>query len=176
MKREAAFRFIPELIGDIAHTMELSGDSKLLYVEAAVNTLHMAADMFDAVEEHINTKRKKETKQALKEKYSGLEKARTEHYIQEAVRNIDNSYQRLKIKVREGQFRDMEVRKFINCLKEELHKVIDIFNDMQIDPDYPDRENREKVEEVTRKSLRNYKNLLTIFIEEEAKDGQAESE
>ena len=173
MRKEAAFRFIPELIGDITHTMELSGNPKLLYVEAAVNTLHMAADVFESVEEHINTKRKKETKQALQEKYSDLERTRTDHYIQEAVRNIDNTYERLKMKVRDGQFRDTEVGKFIDCLREELHKVIDIFNDMQIDPDYPDRS---KVEEVTRKSLRDYKKLLTIFIEEEEKDGQAESE
>ena len=168
MRQEAAFRFIPELIGDIAHTMELSGNPKLLYVEAAVNTLHMAADVFDAVEEHMNTKRKKETKQALKQKNSELKKARTDHYIQEAVSNIDNTYERLKIKVRDGQFRDTEVRKIISCLKEELYKVIDIFNDMQIDTNYPDRD---KVEEVTRKSLRDYKRLLTIFIEEEEKDG-----
>lgn len=173
MRQEAAFRFITELIGDITHTMELSGNPQLLYVEAAVNTLHMAADVFESVEEHINTKRKKETKQALQEKYRELEKVRTDHYIQEAVHIIDNTYERLKTRVRDGQFRDTEVRKFINCLKEELHKVIDIFNDMQIDPDYPDRE---KVEEVTRKSLRDYKKLLTIFIEEEEKDGQAESE
>jgi hypothetical protein len=173
MRQEAAFRFIPELIGDITHAMELSGNPKLLYVEAAVNTLHMAADVFESVEEHINTKRKKETKQPLQEKYSELERTRTDHYIQEAVRNIDNTYERLKMKVSDGQFRDMEVGKFIDCLKEELHKVIDIFNDMQIDPDYPDRS---KVEEVTRKSLRDYKKLLTIFIEEEEKDGQAESE
>lgn len=173
MRQEAAFRFIPELIGDITHTLELSGNPKLLYVEAAVNTLHMAADVFESVEEHINTKRKKETKQTIQEKYSELKKTRTDHYVQEAVRNIDNTYERLKMKVCDGQFRDTEVRKFINCLKEELHKVIDIFNDMQIDPDYPDRE---KVEEVTRKSLRDYKKLLTIFIEEEEKDGQAESE
>lgn len=173
MRQEAAFRFIPELIGDITHTMELSGNPKLLYVEAAVNTLHMAADVFESVEEHINTKQKKETKQALQEKYSELERTRTDHYIQEAVRNIDNTYERLKMKVRDGQVRDTEVGKFIDCLKEELHKVIDIFNDMQIDPDYPDRS---KVEEVTRKSLRDYKKLLTIFIEEEEKDGQAESE
>ena len=97
-----------------------------------------------------------------------MEKTRTDHYIQEAILNIDNTYERLKMKVRDGQFRDTEVRKFIGCLKEELHKVIDIFNDMQIDPDYQDRE---KVEEVTRKSWRDYNKLLTIFIEEEEKDG-----
>lgn len=168
MRQEAAFKFIPELIGDIAHTMELSGNPELLYVEDAVNTLHMAADVFELVEEHINTKRKKETKQILQEKYSELEKARTDHYIHGAVRNIDNTYECLKIKVRDGQFRDTEVRKFISCLKKELHKVIDIFNNMQIDPDYPDLS---KVEEVIRKSLWAYKKLLTIFIEEEENDG-----
>lgn len=173
MRQEAAFRFIPELIGDIAHTMELSGNPELLYVEAAVNTLHMAADVFEAVEEHKNTKRKKETKQAIQEKYSELEKKRTDHYIQEAVRNIDNTFVRLKIKMCDGQFRDTEVRKFISCLKEELHKLIDIFNDMKIDPDYPDRN---KVEELTRKALRDYNKLLTVFIEEEEKDGKVESE
>ena len=168
MRREAAFIFIPELIGDIAYTMEMSENPKLLYVEAAVKTLHMAADVFESIEEHISTKRKKETKQALQEKYSELEKVRTDHYIQEAVLKIDNTYERLKEKVRDGQFRDAEVRKFINCLNAELHKVIDIFNKMQVDPDYPDRS---MVEEVTRKSLRDYNKLLTIFIEGEEKDG-----
>lgn len=168
MRREAAFRFIPELIGDITHTMELSENPKLFYVEAAINTLHMAADIFESFEEHKNTKRIRETKQVLLEKYSDLERTRKDHYIQEAVRNIDNEYERLKIKVRDGQFRDAEVRKFITCLKKDLHKVIGIFNDMQLDPDYQDRS---KVEEVTRKSLRDYNRLLTVLIEEEKKDG-----
>ena len=168
MRREAAFKFIPELIGDLAHTMELSGNPKMLYVEAAINTLHMAVDVFESVEEHINTKQKNEIKQALQEKYSEMEKVRTDHYIQEAVRNIDITYERLKIQVKDGQFRNIEVRKFIKSLKDELHKVIDIFNVVQTDPDYPDRD---KVEEVTRRTLRDYKKLLTIFIEEEEKDG-----
>lgn len=168
MRREAAFKFIPELIGDIAHTMELSGNPKLLYVEAAINTLHMAADVFESVEEHVNTKQKNEIRKALQEKYSEMERVRTDHYIQEAVRNIDITYERLKIQVKDGQFRNAEVRIFIECLKDELHKVIDIFNIVQANPDYPDRD---KVEEVTRRTLRDYKKLLTIFIEEEEKDG-----
>ena len=168
MRREAAFKFIPELIGDIAHTMELSGNPKLLYVEAAINTLHMAANVFELVEEHVNTKQKNEIRKILQEKYNEMEKVRTDHYIQEAVRNIDITYERLKIQVKDGQFRNIEVRKFIKSLKDELHKVIDIFNVVQTDPDYPDRD---KVEEVTRRTLRENKKLLTIFIEEEEKDG-----
>ena len=114
MGQNEAFRFIPELIGDIAHVMELSENPTQLYIEVAVNTLHMAADLFESVEEHKNTKRKKEAKQSLQEKYSELERVRTDHYIQEAVRNIDNIYERLKIRVRDGQISDTEVRKFIN--------------------------------------------------------------
>lgn len=168
MRQGSAFIFIHELIGDIAHTMELSGNPKLLYVESAINTLHMAADVFESIEEHRNTKQKKETKQALQEKYSELERERTDHYIQEAVNNIDITYEQLKMQVRDGQFRSMEVRKFIKCLEEELYKTVDIFNDIQVDPDYPDRD---KVGEIMRRTLRDHNRILTIFIEEEEKDG-----
>ena len=164
MKGTAAFRFIPELIGDIGHTRELSKNPKLLYVEAALNTLHMAADVFQAVEEHRNTKRKKETKQIIQEKYSNLEQTKINNHVEEAVRNIDINYERVKLKIRDGKFRDKEVREFITCLKNELHKAIDIFNDMQVEPDYPDRDT---VEEVTRRALRDYNKLIIIFIGEE---------
>lgn len=164
MKGTAAFRFIPELIGDIGHTRELSKNPKLLYVEAALNTLHMAADVFQAVEEHRNTKRKKETKQIIQEKYSNLEQTKINNHVEEAVRNIDINYERVKLKIRDGKFRDKEVREFITCLKNELHKAIDIFNEMQVEPDYPDRDT---VEEVTRRALRDYNKLIIIFIGEE---------
>ncbi|WP_026527807.1 hypothetical protein [Butyrivibrio sp. VCD2006] len=168
MRQEAAFNFIPELIGDFVHTMELSENPKLLYLEAAIRTLHMAADVYESVEEHNNTKKKDEKKRALQKEYSELEKNRTEHYVQEAARKIDITYERVKIKIHDGDFRDKEVRKFISCLSEELHKARDIFNDIQIDPDYP---YRDEVEEVIRKTLRDYNKLLTVFIEEEDNNG-----
>ena len=59
IRREAAFAFIPELIGDFSHTMELSGDSRLLYIETAVTSLHMANDVINSIVEHINTKKKR---------------------------------------------------------------------------------------------------------------------
>ena len=173
MRQAKAFKFIPELIGDFARTMELSSNPKLLYVEAAISTLHMAADVFQTIEELINTKHKKETEQAILDIYRGLEKKRTENYVQEAARQIDIAYECVRVKVHNGQFRDKEVRNFISCLKEELYKVIEIFSEMQMKPDFP---NRGKVEEVTRKTLRDYNKLLKIFIEEEENDGQTESE
>ncbi len=164
MRGEAAFRFIPELIGDIGRTMELSNNPKLLYIESALNTLHMAADVFTTIEEHRKTRRKKDAKQIIQEEYSKLEQARTDNYIQEAVRKIEIYYERVKLKVRDGKFRDREVRKFITSLKNDLYKAIEVFNEVQIEPDYP---NREAVEEVTRKALRDYKKILTIFIGED---------
>lgn len=168
MRQGAAFRFIPELIGDATHVMEMSENPKLLYIEAAIGTLHMAADVFEAVEEHINTKRKNEAEQIIRKRYRELADIRTKNYREEELRTLDITFEKVKTKIRDGHFRDNAVRGFINSLKNELHKVLDIFSGIQIDPDYPDRA---KIEELTRKSLRDYNKLLTIYIEEENEDG-----
>jgi len=68
MREEAAFRFVPELIGDFSHVMKLSGNPKVLYVEAAVATLYAAVDVFAVIKEYGNTKRKKTTKENYAEK------------------------------------------------------------------------------------------------------------
>ena len=169
MSKDAAFRFIPELLGDYAHVMELSRNPKLLYVEAAVKTLHMASDIFLAVEEHRNTKLKAKTKQALQENYKELERARTENYETEAVRKLDVLYETVKNKLREGQFRDSEVIGFIQYLHKDLKKVLEIFKTMQVDPDYPEKA---RIEEITRRTLRDYNKLITLFFEEDETNGQ----
>lgn len=169
MRKEAAFTFIPELIGDYSRVIELSGNPRLLYVEAALGTLHTAATVFAAFEEYGNTKRKKTTKQAMQQKYNDLKSATTLNYQAEALQRLDIEYEKVKSKIHDGQFRDKEVRGFIKYLQTDLQKVYEIFQHTQIDPDYPERT---RVEEVARKTLRDYKKLLTIYIEEEEKDGQ----
>ena len=168
MRQGAAFRFIPELVGDATHVMELSGNPNLLYIEAAIGTLHMAVDVFEAVEEHINTKRKKESEQVIQKRYRELADIRTKNYREEELRAIDITFEDVKAEIRDGHFRDDAVRGFIDSLKFELHKVLDIFSRIQMDPDYPDRA---KIEELTRKSLRDYNKLLSIYIEEGNEDG-----
>ena len=49
-----------------------------------------------------------------------------------------------------------------------INRMIDIFHNMQLDPDHPERAN---IEEVTRKTVRAYNNLLTIYIEEDQENG-----
>lgn len=169
MSKDAAFRFVPELIGDYAHVMELSNNPKLLYVETAVKSLHMAADVFMAVEEHKNTKLKLNTKQVLQEKYEELERIRLDNYETEAVRRLDVLYEAVKSKLQKGQFRDTEVIGFIQYLQKDLRKVIDIFKSIQVDPDYPEKP---RIEEITRRTLRDYNKLITIFFEEEETNGQ----
>ncbi len=168
MRQNPAFQFIPELIGDFSHVMELSGNPKRLYIETAIEALHAATDVFTAFQEYTNTKNKKQTEQNLRKRYSDLEKTRFSNYEEEAIRKLDVAYEKLKSKVRDGEFRDKEVRVFISSLQEELRKAIGIFKNMQADPDYPDRSN---VEEVTRRTMRVYKNLLTIYIEEDKDNG-----
>ena len=123
MRKGAAFRFIPELLGDFEHVMELSGNPKLLYVDTAVNTLHAASDVFQTFEEYGNTKRKKETLETIKKKYKDLEGVRLKNYQDEEIRRIDIEYEKVKNKIRDGQFRDKEVRSFIQSLEKDLKKI-----------------------------------------------------
>ena len=81
----------------------------------------------------------------------------------------DKCYEKVKIKIRNGNFRDQEVRSFIKSLQDSLKRMLDIFQEIQADPDYPDRS---RVEEITRRTLRDYQKLLTIYIEEENNDGK----
>ena len=47
--------------------------------------------------------------------------------------------------------------------------MLGIFQEIQADPDYPERA---QVEEITRKTIRDYQKLLRIYIEEKEKDGE----
>lgn len=169
MRKVAAFSFIPELIGSFSHVIELSGNPKALYVEAAVGTLHVAVDVFVAFQEYGNTKRKIIIKQAMQQKYGDLKSAATLNHQTEELRRLDIEYEKVKNKIHDGKFCDSEVQGFIEYLQTDLKKICEIFQQTQVDPDYPERT---RVEDITRKTLRDYKNLLTICIEEEEKNGQ----
>jgi len=170
VRKGNAFHFIPELIGDYVHVMEISRDPNRLYIETAVNTLHMAASVFEAFEEHSITQRKREAAWALQEEYEKLKEERYEHYTEEMLRKIDLDYEKVKDRISKGQFRSKEVRKFIKCLQDELFKAVDIFNKIKMDSDYPDWA---KVEEVMRRAWHDYNKLLTIYIEEDEDNGEA---
>ena len=169
MRKEAAFNFIPELIGDFSYVMKLSGNPMAMYVEAAVGTLHTAVDVFAAFEEYENTKCKNATKQAIQQKYDDLKSAATLNYQKEELRKLDIKYEKVKSKIHDGIVRDGEVREFIKYLQADLKKVYSIFQHTQIDPDYPERT---KVEEVARRTLRDHNKLLTIYFEEVEINGQ----
>ena len=169
MGKDKAFQFIPELLGDYVHVMEISGDPNRLYIETAVSTLHMAANVFEAFEEHRITQRKTETERTLQEEYKKLKEERYEHYTEEILRKIDLDYEKVKDRIRKGQLRNKEVRKFIKCLQDELFKAVNIFNRIKADPDYPDEA---QVEEVMRRAWRDYNKLLKVYIEEEENNGE----
>ncbi len=167
-KEGGGFNFIPELIGDLAHVLELSANPKALYIESAVVTLRAAVDVFAAFEEYRNKKRKEETKQVIQQKYENLKKMVTLNYHTEDLRRVDVEYEKVKRKIQEGKFMDKEVRESIKLFQTDLKKVYDILQHAQIDSDYPEKQ---KVEELARRTLRDYNKLLTIYIEEE-EDGK----
>lgn len=169
MRHKAAFQFIPELIGDFGHVMKLSENPKQLYIETAINTLHSAASVFSAAREHNNTKQKRETAFKLSQMYDEMDRARTDNYVEEAVRKLDITYEAIKSRISDGQFGDKAVRDFIRCLKENLNRMISILNCMQLEEQFSDSD---KAEEITRRTLRDYNKLIKVFIEEDEEDGQ----
>ena len=168
MREGTAFHFIPELLGDINRVIELSGNPKRLYIEAAIGTLHSAASVFACVQDHINTKHKEEISQILNENYKDLDEKKNMNHIEEELCKIDIAYESVKLKIQNGQFRDVTVKQFINKIKDELHRVYGIFKIIQADSDYSDKS---KIEEVARKTLRDYNKIITVCIEEEKIDG-----
>ena len=163
MRRGSAFQFIQELIGDYAHVMEISENPRLLYIETIIESLHTAANVFQAIEEHRNTQKKKETVNQLEKDYNELANDRLANYSIEEAKKIDALYEKVKQQISAGRFRDAEVIQFISYLGADLKKVNDIYSSIQRLPDYPDSF---KIEERLRKAMRDYRKLITLFIEE----------
>ena len=164
MRNGAAFNFIPELLGDASHILELSANPTRLYVESAIKTLHMASNVIQAFTEHLNTVDKARLKRVTIEKYNKLELVKLENSINEEVLRLDNEYESIKIKIRDGEFRDRAVREFIGYIGDELKKVLDILNEMDSESDFSEQS---KVEEIMRRTLRDYNKIITIYVEED---------
>ena len=169
MSRRAAFRFIPELVQDFVYVRELSGNPTLMYIESAMNTLHMATSVFAAIEEHINTKRKEEAEQEIRKRYGHLADIRAENYRDEELQRLDIDFETVRAKVQEGLFRDEVVRDFVSLLQTRLFKVIETFSSTQMDTDFAEQS---RIDELTRKALRDYRSLIAIYIEEGGNDSK----
>ena len=104
----------------------------------------------------------------LEMSYDELIETKKKDYELEILNNIDVTYEHIKLKVSEGKFRDKEVTNFIKLLEKRLQRLLEILKEVQVEPDYPDRT---KIEELTRKALRDYRRLITIYIEEEDSNG-----
>jgi hypothetical protein len=78
----------------------------------------------------------------------------------------------VRAKVQDGLFRDEMVRDFVALLQERLFKVREFFIDAQLDSDYAEQS---RIDELTRKALRDYSSLITIYMEEGNACGEEEN-
>ena len=168
VRQGIAFRFLPELVGDCAHLFAISKTQNRLFIETALETIHAAAGVYAAIIEHANTNRKKELGKIIHENYRYKEQLRIDNLEVEEVKKLDIEYAKVKERIAAGQFRDKEVRAFLDYLRRDLEKVLGFFRDMQHDPNYPEPW---RIEEITRKTMRDYNRLLKISIEGEESDG-----
>ena len=168
MRQGAAFQFIQELIGDYAHVMKMSENPSSFYVETAIQSLHAAADVFLAIEEHRNSKKKKETADLLQDNYERLASERMKHYCSDEIQKIDLMYEEVRQQINAGEFRNTKVMEIIPYLRDDLKKTIDLYSYIQARYDYLDSL---KVEERLRKAVRDYNRLINISIEEDETNG-----
>jgi len=162
MRKGAAFHFIPELVGDFAHVMALSGNPYLLCVETAIETLHMGSNIFSAIAEHANTKQKEKTYETIKSKYNDIEKERIKHFEIERMQSLDIQYESVKAKIIDRNVRDESVRGFISILQKELSKTIDLLENMNCENDQEELKN---AHEVLRRAVRDYSKLVSLYID-----------
>ena len=172
MRKKPAFRFFDELIGDYIKVNKMIHDPKMLFVESGVNTLNMAVDVYSAIVEHIKTKNKADMLETVKERYDEYEEKIQENQLKEAAYNADIEFEKIKIKVQKGQFNDRVVRSFIDSLVKNLRIVNELFQNVQIEPDSSEMP---RVEEVVRRTIRDLKNLISIYIEEDKQYGKNQS-
>ena len=85
MRNGPAFRFIPELVGDIALVLEISSNPTQLYIESGLATIKTASKIFRAIQEHKNTEQIKENAQIIREKYSQAAELRITNLEEEKI-------------------------------------------------------------------------------------------
>ncbi|MCQ2522036.1 MAG: hypothetical protein MJ105_06620 [Lachnospiraceae bacterium] len=161
MRKEKAFNFIPELVGDFSKVMKLTENPTMLYVESAVSTIKTAAAIFKTIKECENTRHMKETMQGIQGKYEETKDAHFANLEEEEIRKLDIEYEKVKMKLRDREFRDEVVMKFIGLLKKNLEKIINIKGNMPIDSEYVERD---KIDEMFRRALRDYNRLVNKTI------------
>ncbi|WP_026495876.1 hypothetical protein [Butyrivibrio sp. WCD3002] len=162
MRNKQAFVFIPELVGDFKHVIDLSQNPGILYVETAIKTLHMASSLYRAYVEHTITNQLEEEVKNLQERIDEIELQRIKDYESEILNLIDIDYQRIRAKLEERKFNDEQVIGFISCIKKELERLNSFL--AKISDDDINYNDLDLVEEMRRRSLRDYKRIITEFV------------
>ena len=165
MRDGPAFRFIPELVGDIAHVLEISSNPTQLYIESGLATIKTASKIFQAIQEHKNTEQIKENAQIVREKSSQTAELRITNLEEEKIYELDLKYKRIQSKIVNSQFRDRTVRIFLHDMSDILSSFLKQLESIKEDSN--NLKQREELEEIYRKALRDYNRILMMCIQED---------
>ena len=163
MSKNAAFRFIPELIGDYVHVMELAENPPLMFIESALETIHMASELYGTVSAFKNTKNLKDLESSLSNEYNNQKEQRAANYETEMIDKLNNEYQMIRLEIKRGKFQNEAVQGFMMRLKDNLHRVLEEYEALSLDQSFAERS---RIEEVTRRAFRDYNNIVSLHLEE----------
>lgn len=161
MRNGPAFNIVPQLVGDVAKVFSLSHNPSQLYVEASVETIHMACSVFELIKTRKNT-------QALEKMLSQVKTEYLENLSIEKAKELEIKYDQVKQSIEDKRFSDETVRSFISLLQRNIWQIGESIKTLEIDPEDPQWDD---VQEIYRRTLRDNNRLLKICIEEDSTNG-----
>lgn len=162
MRNGPAFNIVPQLVGDVVKVLTLSHNPSQLYVEASVETIHMACSLFELIRARKNT-------QALEKMLSQVKIEYLKNLSIEKAKELELRYDQVRQLIEDKRFSDETVRSFISLLQKDIWQISESIKTLAIDPEDPQWD---EVQEVFRRTLRDNNRLLKIYIEEDSTNGE----
>ena len=160
LKNRVAFRFVEELLGDVAHVAINSSSPNVLIFDDAVRTITTAAECYVAIIEHYNTKAKKATSDELRLKYEKLAQQKKQNLVEIEIEKIKLEYETNRGLISENQMKTKTVIRFSNQMLKNLNRMISDYEEIESETDFS---KRDIVEENLRKALRDYNNIIRLI-------------
>lgn len=166
MRQGSAFRFIPELLGDVGHGSSLINDPKRLSFETAIEILNMAGNVFKAITEHKNTRELREAAGILEEEFKDYRADVAANYEEKRIQSIITISKQLEEKSKNANELTELYFQGIEILKNEFERIISTINRLKpsIDDNYKEYD---QLNELQRQIQKEYIRLLTNTIKED---------
>lgn len=163
MRKRSAFWFVPELVGEAATVLNLTKSPIQLYIDTSLKVLRTATDVFSLYQNHKITKAMEQNRDEIVEMSIEQDALLRDYIKEEQIREIEIQYLKVKQYLNESKQVDEVLEILTLLIEDNLRKVISISSLIRRDESF--RKICE-IDELYRRSLRSYKNIISLHCEE----------